>query len=72
MNVLFVGKAFVSSQVEIQAQDQFGAWKHFQSVSNTQTSMKFVLEIALRSPQSRPVRVDLRRQRKLDPPASSY
>ena len=62
----------MADQAEIQVQDQFGAWKHFQSVSNTQTSMKFALEIALRSPQSRTVRVDLRRQRKLYPSASSH
>jgi hypothetical protein len=40
----------MAEQAEIQVQDQFGAWKHFQTVSNTPTSIKLALSMALKSP----------------------
>ena len=43
----------MADQAEIQVQDQFGAWKHFQTVSNTPTSVKLALQMALRSPIGR-------------------
>ncbi len=43
----------MSGQAEIQVQDQFGAWQHFQTVSNTPTSIKLALQMALCSPIGR-------------------
>lgn len=40
----------MAEQAEIQVQDQFGTWQHFQTVSNTPTSIKAALKMALKSP----------------------
>ena len=40
----------MSNQVAIEVQDQFGAWHHFQTVSNTAASIKLGLKSALKSP----------------------
>lgn len=40
----------MADQAEIQVQDQFGVWQHFQTVSNTPTSIKVALKMALKSP----------------------
>lgn len=49
----YFGRLLVSDKAEIQVQDQFGSWQHYQTVANTPSSIKLALQMALRSPIGR-------------------